>query len=136
MVTYPVFVIDDASDISAFENLEHLKGSLEPIDIHNGEYTAYDRDGYLLILAVSSINYDAVYTIARSENLPAKSDQLRTTLAHGLTSFGIFADEIEGMSYDEVIEQGRNAFAQRQSEFKFNLMNKLRTLFGRLSKSG
>lgn len=135
VVKYPIFVFDDASDIMPFENWEQVH-SLEPIDIRNGEYVGYDSDGYLLILNVSSLNYDADYTIARSENLPATPDKLRKLLAKGLTDGGTPESVIEAMSYDEIIEQARSVFAQNQAGSEFNLIDKLRTLFGRLLRSG
>jgi hypothetical protein len=44
----PPIIVDDKGDVSIFDSVEQAQRYLEPIDIRNGEYVIYDREGRLL----------------------------------------------------------------------------------------
>lgn len=46
----PIFV-DEHGDVSAFRSVSYAESWMEPIDIENREYTAYDASGRLLAIS-------------------------------------------------------------------------------------
>ena len=46
----PPIVLDEHGDISLFQSVEAAARYVEPIDVRNGEYVAYDSSGFLLKL--------------------------------------------------------------------------------------
>jgi hypothetical protein len=48
----PPIIIDENGDISFFETVKDVELYLEPIDVINGEYVAYDSEGHILQLNV------------------------------------------------------------------------------------
>ena len=46
----PPIVLDEHGDISFFPSVEAAARYVEPIDVRNGEYIAYDSSGFLLKL--------------------------------------------------------------------------------------
>jgi len=45
-------IIDENGDISVYSSREEAQVNLEPVDVLNNEYLAYDADGHLLQLVV------------------------------------------------------------------------------------
>lgn len=52
MIAFPIYVCDDAKDVMSFSSLEVMQGYLEPIDVENHEFEAWDGEGRVLKLAV------------------------------------------------------------------------------------
>lgn len=53
-VAFPVCVLEkDCRDVMEFRSRGAMQRYLEPIDIENGEYAAWDRNGNVLRLSVS-----------------------------------------------------------------------------------
>ena|SRR5204863_5092817 len=52
MISFPVYVRDDADDVTLFPTFETMQGYLEAIDVENGEYEAWDVAGHVLELGV------------------------------------------------------------------------------------
>lgn len=48
----PPIIVVEHGDVTIFESVVKAQLGLEPIDVRNGEYVAYDRDGRLLRLTV------------------------------------------------------------------------------------
>lgn len=48
----PPIIIDENGDISFFETVKDVELYLEPVDVINGEYVAYDSEGHILQLNV------------------------------------------------------------------------------------
>jgi hypothetical protein len=48
-VTPPV-VVDERGDVTLYRSIESAAFALEPIDVQNGEYVAYDSEGFILTL--------------------------------------------------------------------------------------
>ena len=44
----PPIVIDENGDVTLYQSVEAAARSLEPIDIKNNEYVAYDSEGFVL----------------------------------------------------------------------------------------
>lgn len=47
----PIIVVEHG-DVAIYESMAKAQLGLEPIDVRNGEYVAYNRDGHLLRLTV------------------------------------------------------------------------------------
>ena len=75
----PIFV-DDHSDISVVRSVSYAESWMEPIDIENHEYVAYDASGRLLAL---SADRRRVY-IALAEQEPTHSEPLAKALRYFL----------------------------------------------------
>jgi len=52
MVLFPVYVRDDAKEVKSFPSFEVMQAYLEPIDVENHEYDAWDGEGRILELGV------------------------------------------------------------------------------------
>lgn len=47
-MVFPIYVRDDATDVMSFPSREAMQAYLEPIDVENEEYQAWDANGYAL----------------------------------------------------------------------------------------
>ena len=72
-------VVSEHGDISVFASVETAARKIEPIDVENGEYVAYDSDGFLLQLVPTH----PTITISGRMPMPAKPEELH----HLLSSF-------------------------------------------------
>jgi hypothetical protein len=61
----PIIVVEHG-DVTIFESVTKAQIGLEPIDVKNGEYVAYDRDGHLLRLTVVQIEKPSFFGKAKS----------------------------------------------------------------------
>jgi hypothetical protein len=52
----PPIVVDENGDVSFYPSVEAAARALEPIDVKNNEYIAYDSEGFILQLAFSGPN--------------------------------------------------------------------------------
>jgi hypothetical protein len=71
----PIFV-NDHGDVSAFRSVRFAESWMEPIDIENREYTAYDASGRLLALAADRRRVQ----ISLAEQEPTHSEELAASL--------------------------------------------------------
>jgi len=75
----PIFV-DDHGDVSAFRSVSYAESWMEPIDIQNCEYTAYDASGRILALSADRRRVH----ISLAEKEPTHSEPLAKALRHFL----------------------------------------------------
>lgn len=73
-VLFPVFVVmKDCGEISVFHTLDDLQNSLEPMDVENGEYDAYDGTGTPVRLVAAQeptwLTFERVYALSAFESL-------------------------------------------------------------------
>ena len=75
---FPVFVkLKDCGDVRSFGSLDAMQNWMEPIDVENGEYEAWDRVGVPLRLAVRQA---AAWLIVEPSGA-SQPDQLRVAIA-------------------------------------------------------
>jgi hypothetical protein len=80
-VNYPVFILaKDSGEISRFDSVEEMQRQLEKIDVENGEYVAWDRNGTSLNMSVQKPVW------LRIEPAVAKLQQI--PLRDALTQYG------------------------------------------------
>jgi hypothetical protein len=91
-------IVDNHGDLSVYGSLEKAIGDLEPVDVRNGEYIAYDSEGRLLNVVVETSRpwkfsifqgpRDERIGFIPTEDEPTHSDELRTKLIHFLKRVG------------------------------------------------
>lgn len=132
MVKYPIFVVDDTAVVTAFDTFEAAASCMEPVDVVNGVYTAYDSEGYRLEIGVTSKNYTADYTIMRSETQPTVPDELRGQILRSLEMVGDANHQAKAMADDELIEYARTIFLWQPSGCGLGFLGRLGALVKRL----
>jgi len=73
MVSFPVYVSDDAHAVILFPSFEKMQGSMERIDVENNEYQAWDATGHVLELTVE-ISKSEWLKIAQSDRVLPQSE--------------------------------------------------------------
>lgn len=54
MVSFPVYVRDDSGGLTLYTSFEQLQGYMEPVDVENNEFEAWDAAGNMLELRVGA----------------------------------------------------------------------------------
>ena len=104
----PPIIVNEHGDIHVFPSVEEAETYLEPVDVRNNEYVAYDSEGRRLILSVRSrprtflfglltSNVETV-AIGCEEEQPQHAEELRIVLAGSLQRRGHPADVVQGLS--------------------------------------
>lgn len=86
----PIF-IDNNGDISVFTSVQDAENWIEPIDVLNSEYEAFDSDGRSLVLAVNkqqgfSSLVQEIVQISLAETEPNHAEELRQRLRRFLSA--------------------------------------------------
>ena len=90
-------IVDEKGNIDLFKTKQDAEEYLEPIDVHNQEYIAYDSQGMLLRLGVRSetrrfffnILSDTFEVVCISETGVDRSQELRKKLKRFLCQVGM-----------------------------------------------
>ena len=78
----PPIIVSEHGEVVVFESIETAARGLEPIDVRNGEYIAYDSEGFLLTLVAS----EPRITISGRLDQPARPEELRQALVDFIES--------------------------------------------------
>jgi hypothetical protein len=97
----PIIVVE-SGDILFFTSLIIAERYLEPIDVRNNEYTAYDSEGRLLCL----IPCENTVKIELAEEKPTHADKLKEALLDFFTEVGFATDLLSQASLEELIREG------------------------------
>jgi hypothetical protein len=81
----PPIIVDEQGTATVFESIEDAERYLEPIDVKNGEYVAYDSEGRLLRLVPTSPRI----TIENAELEPHHPSEVRNLLTRLLAYTGV-----------------------------------------------
>lgn len=95
----PPVIIDEHGTATIFESVENAERYLEPIDVRNKEYVAYDSEGRLLRLLPTSPRI----TIESAEVEPNHSSEVRDLLIHLLTYTGVSPDTLRKEALQELV---------------------------------
>lgn len=95
----PPIVLSASGDIAIFKDMDSLLRYVEPIDVANGEYVAYDSEGRRVYLqsrkktthSLFGLIRDERYTsvIAEEEEEPKHADELCVLLVNALASVDV-----------------------------------------------
>lgn len=93
--------------------LDH--GALEPMDVNNHEYVAYDAKGCLLDLSVIAVSRSAWFGLSRyyvdgvkigpSEDLPGHAADLKNALSEFLPELSVSDSWIRTASLEELLDK-------------------------------
>jgi hypothetical protein len=112
----PPIIIDNHGDLLVFESVEEAQGYLEPMDVKNLEYEAFDSEGRLLNVKVIEshegwkasklFGYTSEQVVLESvESLPQHVDELRKKLISFLVTLGGSLPSLTGASLSELVEK-------------------------------
>jgi hypothetical protein len=96
-------IIYNFGDVLIFETVEKAERYIEPIDIDNNEYIAYDSEGRLLRLIVRSRNR---VHIEATEAEPNHADEVRKILIDFLAYVGLLRDRLLNATLQDLIVEG------------------------------
>jgi hypothetical protein len=94
----PLIVVTDNGEILVFTSKAKAESYLEPIDVRDGEYVAYDPEGRLFSIGVQTQEQRLLgdvrtelperVVVRAEEEIPAHSDDLRRKLLDYLVALG------------------------------------------------
>ena len=96
----PPVIVDEHGSAMVFESIDDAERYLEPIDIRNQEYVAYDSEGRLLRLIAS----DFQVTVEAVDLEPQHSSRVRELLVGLLEYTGVESSVLQGKSLQELVE--------------------------------
>lgn len=114
----PILVIENG-DISIFKSVNKAQRYLEPIDVKNSEYVAYDRDGHLLSLTISQKRNSSFFgkaktiesvEISEAEEEGDHAEDLRKALINFFKRTGVYNHDDETLTMNELINKAVNQF--------------------------
>ena len=95
----PPIIVDEQGTATVFESVEDAERYLEPIDVRNGEYVAYDSEGRLLRLLPTSPRI----TIENADLEPHHSKEVRELLVRLLSYTGVPVEILRSESLQELV---------------------------------
>jgi hypothetical protein len=110
----PPIIIDEHGDLAFFRSAAYAERYLEPIDVENEEYTAYDAIGRRLTLGVARKETSFFYGIlkdtievvtVRDESGVDAAEELRQILRRYLEKRGRSRKNTEGAALETLVEQ-------------------------------
>lgn len=111
----PPIVLSESGDIEIFKDIDALLRYVEPIDVANGEYVAYDSEGRCIHLASEKIVKRRLFGLlrdefftpvtARADDEAPHSKELRSLLLDALTAVDpLLAETKHESPLQEVLE--------------------------------
>ncbi|QMU61548.1 MAG: hypothetical protein GKR92_07500 [Gammaproteobacteria bacterium] len=103
-------ILNENSDLLLFSSEEELTSYIEPIDVKNNEYVAYDANGKLLSLLVEAQEYKGrlfgkktreIVKISSSSNIQ-KPSELKSSIEEYLINVNVL-DKSEALTLSELI---------------------------------
>jgi hypothetical protein len=114
----PLYVTDD-STLRVFDSIEDLSTALEAVDVEDGPYKVYDRNGTLLKLTVTGIKRQlwgamidqskASITVEPAEQSGGHRDEFRRLLVDHLGAVGRDKIALSTMSDEDLANEARDA---------------------------
>jgi hypothetical protein len=95
----PPIIVYEPGDASIFESVGSAEAYLEPIDVKNNEYVAYDSEGRLLRLSATNFKV----TIASAEPEATHMLELRKILSDFLAHKGAPQEWLQIASLQELV---------------------------------
>jgi hypothetical protein len=95
-------VVDEHGSVLFFKSVKDAEKYLEPIDVRNNEYIAYDSEGRLLQLIATTPQI----TIKDGELRPLHAEALHQLLIQFFLRLGISEDHLKLASLQELVTRG------------------------------
>lgn len=96
----PPIIVDETGPIYVFRSVEAAEKYLEPIDVANNRYVAFDSQGRLLRLQAT----EPRVTIEAAEEYPTHAEALRLLLVEFLKDMGLPEVDVIDKSLPELVE--------------------------------
>jgi hypothetical protein len=96
----PPIIVDEHGTAMVFESIDDAERYLEPIDVSNGEYVAYDSEGRLLKLIATKPQI----TIQSDDLEPQHQGHVGELLIRLLSHAGVPSDVLERKSLQELVQ--------------------------------
>lgn len=94
-------IVDEHGSLIIFRTIYYAENYLEPIDVKNNEYIAYDSEGRLLKLLPT----EPLITILDDESVPTHQEILKTKLMGFLVKTGLLQDNVIECSLEELVSR-------------------------------
>ena len=95
-------IINENGDVSFFRTVEAAARALEPIDVRNQEYVAYDSEGYLLRLVPT----DPTVVVVDGEESEPRAEQLAEIIRDFFSRVGLNQEWIRRASLSDLVSEG------------------------------
>jgi hypothetical protein len=96
----PPIIVNNFGDILVFDSVQEAERYLEPVDVANGEYVAYDSAGTFLELTVTEINRTVIQP---AELTPSHEVELEQALRRFFTNVGISPEWLSTATLPDLI---------------------------------
>lgn len=105
-INFPLFVrTKDSGEVALFNSVEELQFQIEKIDVENGEYEGWDKDGLPVQIKLQE---PALWIRLEPSAEDRKPDQLRAALFEFAKSVGVrLPDQIPTSAFVTALEQIR-----------------------------
>jgi len=97
----PPVIVDETGPIYVFESVEDAEMYLEPIDVENNRYIAFDSVGRLLRLIPTTPRI----TIEAAEEVPNHAERLRELLIQFLKDCRVTDSNLSNLSLHELVQK-------------------------------
>jgi len=104
----PPIIVEESGDTEVFESIEYAERYLEPIDVEEERYVAFDSTGRLLRLTATPQSV----TIEAAEEVPNHGEVVRELLIRFLKHCGSSDPDLSSLSLEELARKSL-AFATR-----------------------
>jgi hypothetical protein len=95
-------IIDNFGDLLIFESVEKAERYLEPVDVENGEYQAFDRTGRRVRLSTDGLRV----RVGPVEEGAPQVEHLRQVLQRFLSAVGVPGDWLAPAGLDDLVREG------------------------------
>jgi hypothetical protein len=97
----PPVIVDETGPIYVFESVEDAEIGLEPIDVEDNRYIAFDSAGRLLRLLPTTPRV----TIEAAEEVPNHAEQVRELLIEFLENFRSTEPDLSNLTLPELVQK-------------------------------
>lgn len=100
---YPL-VIGEPNDWDIYDSLDAVQKQLEPIDVLEGVYIGYDREGRLLRLIANDNFHRSPISVEYAEATPTHQAEMQAYLIRFFESIGASSSRLSQVTLPELIE--------------------------------
>jgi hypothetical protein len=98
----PIYVYE-TGDLTVFTSVDDVHAHLEPVDVYENRYVAYDSEGRLLKLSARDKSFRYPITVT-AEEVPTHQTELRNLLVPFLQRLGTAQESITDAKLEELVE--------------------------------